>query len=89
MDEKHISDQSWDNNIHVEITHNAVLNSKTKTSNKRRRKHWWDTSCTIARDKLKFWFFIWKSCGQPRQGHIYECYKSVKYKFRNTCRKFC
>ena len=71
----------------IKIIHNAVLKSKTKSfSNKRRRKHWWDTSCTIARDKLKFWFSIWKSCGRPRQGHIYECYKSVKYKFRNACR---
>ena len=43
----------------IKIIHNAVLKSKTKSfSNKRRRKHWWDTSCTIARDKLKFWFSI-------------------------------
>ena len=93
IDHGHLNRQGAQNLVNkysedlIKIIHNAVFESKTKSfSNKRRRKHWWDTSCTIARDKLKFWFSIWKSCGRPRQGHIYECYKSVKYKFRNACR---
>ena len=72
------------------LLHEAVSLStcnRDKPHGKRRKRHWWNMDCTIARDKLKLWFFIWNSCKRPREGVVHECYKSAKYLFRKNCRQ--
>ena len=51
----------------------------------RPRRHWWNDNCRIARDRHRFWFYVWKSCNRPRQGHVYECHKRAK-EYRRACR---
>ena len=34
------------------------------------------------RDKKKFWWRLWSTCGRPRSGTVYECYKDLKRRFR-------
>ena len=48
---------------------------------------WWTNDCLITRDKQRFWFGIWRSCGRPRQGQVYLCYKSAKKLYRSACKQ--
>ena len=52
-----------------------------------RPKHWWNKDCKIARDRNRFWYSLWRSCGRPHHGVIYDSYKYAKQVFRNVCRK--
>ena len=54
--------------------------------NFRKKKHWWNYDCTVSRNRLKFWFHIWKSCSRPRSGAVFDCYKGAKRNFRAMCR---
>lgn len=62
-------------------------NDKRSRTPTRPRKHWWDEDCRITRDRHRFWFFIWKSCGRPRTGHVYGCHKEAKKEYRRACRR--
>ena len=53
---------------------------------RRRKGHWWNRECTVSRDKLKFWFYIWRSSDRPRSGVLYDCYKYTKQNFRKLYR---
>ena len=39
------------------------------------------------RDKQRFWYGIWRSCGRPRQGQVYTCYKAAKKLYRAACKQ--
>ena len=68
--------------------HDAVAKSNNdSTCNKKRKQHWWNQSCKVARNRLHFWFSLWKSCGRPRHGAVFDSYKNAKYLFRRVCRK--
>ena len=75
------------------VLHNAAWKTKESIQSdytlrsKRKRNFWWDNDCKTANCRLKFWFQLWKSCERPRQGCIYDCYKSVKSAYRKVCRK--
>ena len=43
---------------------------------------WWNRDCLVTRDRQRFWYGIWKSCGRPRVGHVY---KSAKQTYRRAC----
>ena len=76
------------NNI-VDVMHRAAKNAsenfKVKKS-KQKAKHWWNADCTNARDRHRFWFGIWKSCGRPREGAVFNSYKHSKHCYREICR---
>ena len=65
---------------------NDHINSISNIQSKRRKVPWWSNNCTIARDRQRFWFHIWKRCGRPRNGQVYECYKFAKKRYRQVCR---
>ena len=46
---------------------------------------WWNRDCLVTRDRQRLWYGIWKSCGRPRLGHVYMCYKSAKKTYRRAC----
>lgn len=48
---------------------------------------WWSADCSLTRDRQRFWHRLWVSCGRPRQGQVYSCYKYVKSVYRKTCRQ--
>ena len=48
-------------------------------------KFWWNNDCTIACNRHRFWFHIWKNCGRPRVGAIYDTSKHSKSSFRKSC----
>ena len=37
--------------------------------------------------RKRFWFRLWKSCGRPRSGEVFKCYKQIKKTFRRGYRK--
>jgi hypothetical protein len=39
--------------------------------------------------QAKFWFNVWKDCGQPKQGVINQIHKSTKRAFADTLDKHC
>ena len=53
----------------------------------RRRKHWWTTACSTARNRCRLFFHIWKSLGRPPEGVAYDCYKEARRSYRRTCRR--
>ena len=65
----------------------AVKAVKKPQQKKRSPKHWWNHDCKISKDRNRFWYNIWHSCGRPREGAVYESYKYAKHVFRKTCRK--
>ena len=67
--------------------HNSVRKCQEVNSYKKhKKKHWWDMTCTAARNRNRLFRYIWKSMNQPRTGHIFECYKSARKSFRKACR---
>ena len=72
----------------INAIHDAVNISKNKCMSKKHKKshHWWTTNCTVAKSRKLFWHNIWKSCGRPFAGAIYESYKLAKKQFRINCR---
>ena len=68
----------------------AVLKSCSRPSTyqgKQIRKHWWNTNCSAAKSRVKFWYGIWVSYNRPRQGHVFSCYKIAKKSFRRLCKE--
>ena len=50
-------------------------------------KAFWCPEVQKLRNKKKFWWRLWSTCGRPRSGTVYECYKDLKRRFRCICRK--
>ena len=71
----------------TETIHDAVsMSSNSLPYSKKRKQFWWNNDCTLSRNRLKFWFSLWKSCSRPRQGPVYDSYKMAKQCFRKVCR---
>lgn len=69
--------------------HEAAKTASTAAQERRsprRRHHWWTESCTTARDRMRLYFHIWKSCHRPSEGVVYDCYKDARRTYRRTCR---
>ena len=50
----------------------------------------WNSECTTARDRGRFWFRIWCSMGRPKQGvEVHDAYRSAKGTFRKVCLQAC
>ncbi len=55
-------------------------NQNTKSS------PWWSQSTKMAKNRKSLWYGIWSSCGKPRSGHVYNCYKLAKSAYRQAYR---
>lgn len=71
--------------LHKSCAHADSLTRHPKSGSK--CKSWWNWDCNILRDKQRFWFHLWKSCGRPREGQVYLCYKHAKKMFRKECKR--
>ena len=72
-------------NTMLSASNQAMKAVKTRQSNVK-GKHWWNADCRHSRNKHRFWFQLWRSCGKPREGAVYDVYKYSKYVFRKACR---
>ena len=71
----------------TETIHDAVsMSNNSLPYSKKRKQFWWNNDCTLSRNRLKFWFSLWKSCSCPRKGPVYDSYKMAKQCFRKVCR---
>ena len=73
----------------VKVMHDAAKKaweSCKPKQGKRRAKHWWNPDCTNAHNRNSFWYSIWKFCGRPRDGAVYNSYKHSKHCFRKVSR---
>ena len=52
-------------------------------------KCFWGPELASLRDKKKFWWNIWVANGRPREGHIFEIWKSTKKAYRKFYRRRC
>ena len=67
--------------------HDSVNKSQyeTNSSKKHRKKvHWWNNDCSIARNRQRFWYNIWIQCNRARSGQVFQCYKLAKKEYRRT-----
>jgi len=72
-----------------EAIHTAVNQAKPKKGGVKTNhlSPYWTKSCSLARDRHRLWYKIYKDNGRPSEGIVYDCYKMSKYQFRQTCRK--
>ena len=54
--------------------------------NRKKTKQWWNNDCWKARNRNRLFHKIWKSCGSPDNGTVYDCYKSARKQYRRACR---
>ena len=43
-----------------------------------KKKHWWTRECTFSKNRNRLFHYIWKSCGRPSSGVVYNCYKYAR-----------
>ena len=53
----------------------------------RKRNSWWNQECTVTRNSNRLFHYIWKSCGRPSSGTVYDTYKSARKAYRQCCRR--
>ena len=79
------------NNLYMRLCetlhHSVKACSSSIFTSKRGRKKWWTDDCTDARRHNRLFHYIWKSCGRPSDGNVYECYKLTRKEFRRCCRR--
>ena len=75
----------------VNIMHKSckmvISDSHQRYKGRYKKNNWWNNDCLMTRDRQRFWFRIWKSCGRPRTGQIYLCYKTAKKTYRYSCNR--
>ena len=64
----------------------AGLSLVTPSGKTKRRVHWWTADCTMARNRARLFFHIWKELGRPKYGQAYECYRAARKAYKTTCR---
>jgi exonuclease III len=51
-------------------------------------KRFWCPDLSLLRNRKRFWWSIWHTCGRPRTGQVFDCWKHAKRAFRSACRHF-
>ena len=75
-------------NLIVKTIHKSCTTIKSNISqNRPKRVPWWSNDCTIARDKVRFWRFLWIKCDKNRNNYVFRTYKYVKKIYRNVRRQ--
>ena len=90
-----------DLNVDTEISHRAIddyvekLNCIMHDSAREagcyavqhyKRKAYWCPELSYLRDRKRFWWKVWVDCDRPREGALYNVYKSTKKNFRRRSR---
>ena len=60
--------------------------SSAQGTRSQHKKHWWNGDCTLARNRCRLFFKVWKDMGRPLNGAAYECYKDARRSYRRACR---
>ena len=69
------------------LIHQSVeSNIPTQRPNQKTVK-WWNKDCTATRNRNRLYHHIWKCCGRPSTGCVYECYKATRKSYRRSCRQ--
>ena len=76
---------SHDKNI-SNAMHQAAKEAGCYPEKRFKPKAFWCPELQKLRDKRKFWWRLWSTCGQPRSGNVFECYENLKRHFRCICR---
>ena len=74
----------------VSVMHEAASSCSERNSLRppsRKQRHWWTSDCTVARDRTRLFFNIWKAMGKPQHGEAFVCYKDARRTYRKTCRR--
>ena len=70
-----------------EVLHKAAskVTDEMSAPQIRAKRSWgWNSDCTYARDKQRFWHKVWALAGSPRSGKVYQCYKNAKKTYHNA-----
>ena len=51
-----------------------------------KKKHWWNSKCSAARNRCRLFHYIWKSSGRPKVGKVFECFKDTRKTYKRCCR---
>ena len=51
-----------------------------------KKKHWWNSKCSAARNRCRLFHYIWKSSGRPKGGKVFECFKDARKTYKRCCR---
>ena len=76
----------------AQVMHDAAdfagnMNNKQNSHPRGRKRHWWTSNCTLARNRSRLFHHIWKEMGRPATGQALECYKTARRAFRDACRR--
>ena len=66
--------------------HDATKEAKCVPQKVFKPKPYWCPELSVIRDKKRFWWSIWVSCGRPRNGSVFGIYKDLKKRFRKVAR---
>ena len=71
-----------------DVVHKSVevCLQKLTVKKPRRNQRWWNVDCTNAKQRNKVFHTIWRECGKPSSGTVYENYKYAKKFYRIACR---
>ena len=72
----------------ISLIHNvcAQISTANRQRKKGRRLPWWSNSCSIARDRMRFWRGLWTQSGKDRNSSSFKCYKLAKKQYRDARR---
>jgi hypothetical protein len=76
------------NNLYEQLCtamHDCVKSTRSNPKSGGKKRHWWNQDCNIARDRNRLFHHIWKSCGRPSHGTVYNCYRDSRKVFRRCC----
>jgi len=68
------------------VLHTAAREAGTVPKRIYAPKRFWCPELSQLRDRKRFWWSLWTSCGRPRTGAVFDCWKSAKKVFRRMCR---
>ena len=69
------------------ISESAVESSGRQGRKQFQPKPYWCPRLSELRERKRFWWHIWRDCDRPREGVVYESYKSSKKQFRQASRQ--
>ena len=65
-------------NVMHECCNKVIIKKQSVYKGRFKPNNWWNNDCLVTRDRQRFRYGIWRSCGRPREGHVYLCYIAAK-----------
>ena len=72
-------------NVMHECCNKVIIKKRSVYKGRFKPNNWWNNDCLVTRDRKRFWYGIWRSCGRPREGHVYLCYIAARKMYRSAC----